>query len=223
MQNANYALIFVQFGHLLKENSMSDKIIFYYNPMSRARIIHWMLEETGVDYEIKLIDFKKGENKSPEFLKMNPMGKLPVIVHHNTVITEGAAICCYLADAFPKAGLAPALNDPARGTYFRWMFFATNCVEPALVDKSFPHVAPPGASRLGYGTYEETVNTLEKAVSNGFLTGKFSAADLYVSSLIGWGMMTKELESRAAFQSYVKLCSNRPGFERFNEQAGKLG
>jgi glutathione S-transferase len=98
---------------------VSDKIVFYHNPVSRARIVHWMLEEVGAPYDMKVLDFQKGEHKRPEYLAVNPMGKLPAIVHRGTAVTEAAAICAYLADAFPEAGLAPALNDPKRGTYLR--------------------------------------------------------------------------------------------------------
>ena len=102
---------------------MNDTITFYYNPMSRGRIVHWMLEEVQAKYEIKLLDWKKGEHKAPEYLKINPMGKIPAIVHKGVVITETAAICMYLADAFPKSNLAPAIGDPDRGTYFAMVLF----------------------------------------------------------------------------------------------------
>ncbi len=146
---------------------MADKLTFYHNPMSRGRIVHWMLEEVGVPYETKIIAFDKGEHKSPEYLAINPMGKIPAIVHNGTVVTEAAAICAYLADAFPKAGLAPPLSDPARGTYYRWLFFAAGCIEPAMVDKmaARPKVERPGM--IGYGSYEDTLNAMEKALSPG--------------------------------------------------------
>lgn len=202
---------------------MSDKITFFYNPMSRGRIVHWMLEEVGADYEIKLIDWKKAEHKSPEFLRINPMGKIPAIVHRGTVVTEGAAIIAYLADAFPKAGLSPAIDDPARGTYFRWLFFSASCMEPAILDKKFPRKETPRPSMLGYGTTEDTVNALEKSVAGGYLLGeRFSAADVYVASMIEWYLMQKDLEPRPAFVNYVKLCTERPAHRRFTEQAGKL-
>ena len=102
---------------------MTDKIVFYHNPQSRGRIVHWMLEEANAPYEVKVVDFEKKEHKSDAYLAINPMGKIPAIVHRGTVITESAAICAYLADAFPAAGLAPALDDPKRGTYLRWLFF----------------------------------------------------------------------------------------------------
>lgn len=203
---------------------MSEKVTFYYNPMSRGRIVHWMLEETGAEYEIKLLDWKKADHKSPEYLKLNPMGKIPTIVHRNTVVTECAAICTYLADAFPQAGLAPEALDPARGTYYRWLFFAASCVEPAFLDRKFPRVGSPRASAMGHGNYTDTVNTLEKAVSNGYIAGdRFSAADVYIASQIEWGLFTKDLEARPAFKLYLELCTRRPAYRRFTEQAGRLG
>ncbi len=197
---------------------MPDKITFYHNPMSRGRIAHWMLEEVGVPYETKILALDKQEHKSPEFLAINPMGKIPTIVHNGTVVTEAAAICAYLADAFPKAGLAPALNDTARGTYYRWLFFGAGCVEPALLDKMFsrPQIERPSA--LGYGSYEDMLNALEKAITPGpwVLGQRFSAADVYLGSEIGWGMFTKSLEPRPAFQQYFERCSQRPAHKRAN-------
>ena len=116
---------------------MMERVTFYHNPMSRGRIAHWMLEESGAPYDVKILSFEKGEHKAPEYLAINPMGKVPAIVHRGTVVTEAAAICAYLADAFPQNDLAPALDDPARGTYYRWLFFGAGCIEPALVDRLF--------------------------------------------------------------------------------------
>jgi len=198
-----------------------DTVTFYTNPLSRGRIAHWMLEEVGAKFEAKLLDFEKKEHKDPKFLKINPMGKLPTIVHRNTVVTEGAAICAYLADAFPAAKLAPATDDPARGTYMRWLFFGAGCVEPALLDKM---LARPPASRpesLGYGTYQETMDTLEKALIPGpFILGdRFSAADVYISAQISWGTRMKAIEPRPVFQKYVARCEDRPAFQRFNQKS----
>lgn len=200
-----------------------DKITLYYNPMSRARIAHWMLEEVGAPYEMKLISFDKNEQKSPEFLKLNPMGKIPTIVHKGVVVTESAAICAYLADAFPAANLAPKVGDPARGTYYRWLFFGNGCLEPAMMDKAFSR-GPARASALAYGTYEDTVSTLEKALAAGpFLLGnQFTAADVYVASAIGYGMMTKSLEPRPAFETYLKRISDRPAYVRATTQANEM-
>jgi glutathione S-transferase len=197
---------------------MADELVFYHNPASRGRIVHWMLEEVGVPYETKILSLEKREHKSPEYLAINPMGKIPAIVHNGTVVTESAAICAYLADAFPKAGLAPPIGDPARGTYYRWLFFAAGCIEPALVDKMFARPPVEREGTLGYGTYESTVATIEKAITPGpwILGERFSAADVYVGSEIGWGLYTKSLEPRPAFQQYFERCNQRPANRRLS-------
>lgn len=199
---------------------MSDSIAFYHNPLSRGRIAHWMLEEAGAPYEVKLVRTDRKEHKSPEYLRINPMGKLPAIVHRGTVVTEAAAICAYLADAFPNARLAPAATDARRGTYLRWMFFGNGCLEPALVDRLLARPQVERTSTLGYGTYEDTLNVLENALAPGpfLLGGDFSAADVYVGSAIGWGLQVKSIEPRPAFLSYLGHCSERPAFKRMTAQ-----
>jgi glutathione S-transferase len=203
---------------------MSEEIVFYHNPQSRGRMVHWMLEETQAPYRVELVSFEKGENKKPAFLAVNPMGKIPAIVHRNTVITECGAIITYLADAFPAARLAPSTDEAARGTYLRWMFFGQGCIEAAVIDRmlSRPPVDRPTA--LGYGSYDDVVRTLETALTPGpyILGNRFSAVDVYVGSQIGFGMMMKSIEPRPAFQSYLKLLSQRPAYKRFNEQSEKL-
>ena len=199
---------------------MTDEIVLYHNPFSRGRIARYMLEEIGEPYRVELLRFDRREHKTEQFLALNPMGKIPTLVHRGVVVTEAAAICAYLADAFPEKGLAPALGDPARGTYFRWLFFGAGCIEPALVDKMFdrPKVEREGA--LGYGSYDDTVRTLEKALSPGpFLLGdRFSAADVYVGSQIAWAFMTDALEKRSPFTDYAARIRERPAAQR----AGQL-
>jgi glutathione S-transferase len=194
---------------------MADKITFYTNPMSRGRVVHWLLEELGAPYDMKVLDFEKREHKAPDYLAINPMGKVPAIVHRGVVVTEGAAICLYLADAFPKSGLAPALDDPKRGTYLRWLVFGVSCVEPAVIDKLFarPQVRP-GA--LGYGTYDDMIAALEKALTPGpFILGeRFSAADVYVGSQLEYAIMTKGIESRPVFEQYIARWATRPARQR---------
>lgn len=194
----------------------SDKVTLYYNPMSRGRIVHWMLEELEAPYELKLLDYAKKEHKSPEYLKINPMGKIPTLVHRGVVVTEAPAILAYLADAFPQAGMAPAISSPERGPYYRWLFFAASCVEYALFDRVHPRAKAADAGHIGYGTYEDTVNTLEQAVANGFILGKFSAVDVFIASQIGWTMRSGALEARPAFEKYLKLCTDRPAYRRIN-------
>jgi glutathione S-transferase len=204
---------------------MSDEVVLYYSPMSRARIVHWMLEEAGAPYRLELVSFDKGENKKPSFLAVNPMGKLPAVVHRGTTVTEAGAICAYLADAFPAAGLAPAPTSPERGTYYRWMFFGAGCVDPAMVDRLTARPAPPRPAANSYGCYEDTVSTLEKALTPGpyVLGDRFSAADVYIGSQIRFGMvMTKSLDPKPVFEAYLARLSQRPAFKRVEEQAEKF-
>lgn len=148
---------------------MHGKLTFYYNPMSRAAIVRWMLEEVGADYEIVPIDFEAGENRKPTFLAINPMGKLPTIVlPDGTVVTEVPAIIAWLADAYPDAGLAPEPGSAERGTYYRWLFFGGACFEPALTDTMMRKDAPPlPKSSIGWGSYDDVIDTLEIAIGTG--------------------------------------------------------
>jgi len=200
---------------------MPSEIEFYYNPMSRGRIAHWMLEEAGASYEVKHIDWKTNDHKSPEFLKINPMGKIPAIVHKGVVVTENAGICSYLADVYPEAGLAPTVTDPQRGAYYRWLFFVASCLEPAMLDKTHPRTKSPGAMQLGHGSTEDVVRTIESAIARGFLVGeKFSAADLYLAANLEWYLFAEVLENKPVYQEYVGRCHDRPGFRRFFDQVG---
>src|SRR5277367_4122933 len=203
---------------------MSEEIVFYHNPMSRGRMVHWMLEEIGAPYRIELISFDKGENRKPAYLAVNPMGKIPAIVHRGTVITETGAIITYLADAFPASKLAPAAGDAARGTYLRWMFFGQGCIEPAIIDRMLSRPPADRPTALGYGNYDDVLNTVEKALAPGpyILGNYFSAVDVYIASQLGFGLMTKSLEPRPIFQGYVGLVSQRPAYQRFNAQSEKL-
>jgi glutathione S-transferase len=198
---------------------MSDELVFYTNPMSRGRIVRWMLEEVGRPYETVILDYESGI-KGADYLAINPMGKVPAIRHGDVVVTEGAAICAYLADAFPEAGLAPPPGDRARGTYYRWLFFGAGPVESAAMGKALGLLAPADKSRMaGYGTYEDVMNALEQAVSGGpYLCGEqFTAADVYLGSQIGWGMQFGTVEKRAAFETYFARLVDRPAAVRARE------
>jgi glutathione S-transferase len=196
---------------------MSEEIIFYHNPQSRASMVHLMLEECGANYRIVPVDFARGDNKTPEFLKLNPMGKLPTIVHRGVVVTETPAIIAYLADLHPQANLAPPIGDPARGTWYRWLFFGGSCFEPALLDTATKRPAPdPGTA--GYGSYEQVVNALKTALTPGpwLLGEQFTAADVYVGSEINWAMMfgAPGLKGEKVFDDYVARLTARPAYKR---------
>src|SRR5690349_596493 len=186
-------------------------LVFFYNPMSRARVVRWMLEEVGVPYETRLVRFDNNQHKSAEFLAINPMGKVPAIRHGDTVVTEVAAICAYLADAFPKAGLAPPSGDKRRGPYYRWLFFAAGPLEAAVGDRTLGIQDIPADKRgmIGYGCFDDMVRTLETAVSSAdpWLTGdQFTAADLYVGSHLGWGLQFGSIPKKPVFEAFVQRC-----------------
>ncbi|CDM57938.1 MULTISPECIES: glutathione S-transferase family protein [Rhizobium] len=193
---------------------MADELIFYTNPMSRGRIARWMLEETGVPYKTEIMTFG-GTMKSPEYLAVNPMGKVPAVRHGKTVVTECAAICAYLADAFPEADLAPTPDE--RGSYYRWMFFTAGPLEAAATNKALGFETPPDKARMaGYGRFADVMNTLEHAVSTTpYVAGdRFTAADVYVGSHIGWGLGFGTIEKRQAFVDYLGRVTDRPAHKR---------
>jgi glutathione S-transferase len=208
----------------LEGRTVSDEVVFYSSPMSRGRWVHWMLEEVGAPYRFALVNLETHDQKKPEYLAINPMGKVPAIVHRGTVVTECGAICAYLADAFPAAGLAPPADSPARGTYYRWLFFGGNCLEAAVIDRmlSRPPASRPGS--IGYGTYDDTLATLEKALTPGpyILGAQFSAADVYIGSQIGFGMMVRALEPRRVFQDYANRLQARPAYQRFMQKSDQI-
>jgi glutathione S-transferase len=198
---------------------MADELVFYTNPMSRGRIARWMLEEVGEPYRTEVLEYET-TLKAPAYLAVNPMGKVPAIRHGDTVVTEAAAICAYLADAFPQAGLAPPLGDHRRGPYFRWLFFAAGPVESAVTNKSLGFEVPAGRERMaGYGSFDTVIDVLEKAVSESdYVAGdSFTAADVYFGSQIGWGMQFGSMEKRPAFERYWERISTRPAARRAAE------
>jgi glutathione S-transferase len=198
---------------------MSESLTFYTNPMSRGRIVRWMLEELGEPYETVILAYADAM-KAPDYLAINPMGKVPAIRHGDCVVTEAAAICAYLADMFPDKGLAPPSGNKRRGPYYRWLFFAAGPVEAAVTAKSLGLLAPPDkAGMVGYGTFGNVIDTLEAAVRDcTYLCGdQFTAADVYVGSQIGWGLMFGTIEARPAFADYVARLQSRPAAIRARE------
>jgi glutathione S-transferase len=195
----------------MAENTLTH----YHAPNTRSFAIRWLFEELGVPHEMKVLNLKKGEHKTPEHLAINPMGKVPVVVHDTTPITEVGAIAIYLADLFPEAGLAPAIGDPERGTYLRWIIFNQSAVEPAICDFALKR-EPGQPSMMPYGTYDETMEALAGALSKGpyILGERFSAADVIVGSGVRWMLIFKLLPERPEFTSYADRVTRRPAFVR---------
>jgi glutathione S-transferase len=188
-----------------------QEIVFYTNPMSRGRIVRWMLEEVGEPYETRVLSFGP-EMKTPEFLALNVMGKVPTIRHAETVVSETGAICAYLADAFPQAGLAPDTAD--RGDYYRRMFFMAGPGEAAAIDRALNLDITLEQRRGWYGSADSVLDALERAVSDReFIAGEsFSAADVYCGAQIGMGMHFGAIEKRPAFVRYWNGLSSREAY-----------
>jgi glutathione S-transferase len=195
---------------------MTAEIVFYTNPMSRGRTVRWMLEELGVPYRTEVLEFGT-TMKSPEYLAVNPMGKVPAIQHGDAVVTESAAICAYLADAFPKAGLAPPLD--ARADYYRWLFFTAGPLEAASIDRALALDIAPQMRRGWYGGREAVLNTLERAVTkSAYIAGdRFSAANVFCGSHLGMGVRFGAIESRPSFAKFWERVSDRPAYRRATE------
>lgn len=202
---------------------MSD-LVFYTNPQSRGQIARWMLEESGAKYETVVLEY--GSMKTPEYLAINPMGKVPAIKHGDIVVTEVPAICAYLADQFPDQKLAPKVSDPLRGTYYRWLFFTAGPLEMAVTAKSMQWEVPPERERMvGFGNESLLFNALEGALATGpWICGEqFTAADVYVGSALRWGLMFATIEARPVFQDYVARLQSRPAAQRaFNIDAALI-
>jgi glutathione S-transferase len=197
---------------------MSQEVIFYTNPMSRGRIVRWMLEEVGCPYRTEIIDYGPAM-KTSEYLALNPLGKVPTLRHGTQTVTECAAICAYLADAFPEAGLAPPPTD--RGAYYRCLFLAAGPLEQATVNHALGFEPESERSQImaGYGSFSRMMDALEKLVpTSGFVTGaRFSAADVYFGSHIGWGLEFGSLEERPGFADYAARVRDRDAYRRAKE------
>jgi glutathione S-transferase len=198
-------------------------LTLYHAAPSRSSTVLWMLEEIGQPFKLVVLDMKKGEQREAAYLAVNPMGKVPAVKHGETVITESAAICTYLADEFPAAKLAPAIGDPARGTYLRWMFFHGSAFEPAVIDHALKR--EPGARQmLPYGDYDTTMNVLAGALAKGpYLLGDtFSAADVQMGSNLRWTMQFGIVPQRPEFVRYVERLKQRPALIRAMARDEKL-
>jgi glutathione S-transferase len=202
---------------------MADELVLYTNPMSRGRIGRWMLEEVGQPYRAEIVDFAR--MKAPEYLAINPMGKVPALRHGDTMVTEAAAICAYLADVFPAAGLAPPPDSRLRGPYYRWLFFAAGPIKAANTDKALGVAVRPEQVRMvGYGTRDQTLAALEDQLNHSeYIAGdRFTAADVYVGSQLGFGIAFGTIDKRPAFERYWGLVSARPAAHRARQIDDKL-
>jgi glutathione S-transferase len=164
---------------------MADLTLYHASP-SRSSVVLWMLEELGQPYDLKLLSLKQGDNLKPDYLAINPMGKVPALKHGDTVITEAAAICTYLADEFPQARLNIPIGAPGRGVYLKWLFFGPSCIEPAVIDRAAPRKEVARRGMLGYGDFDTVMNVAAQAVAKGpWLMGEqFTAADVIIGSNI---------------------------------------
>ncbi|WP_116969775.1 glutathione S-transferase family protein [Blastomonas sp. UPD001] len=191
-----------------------SELIFYTNPMSRGQIVRWMLEEVGADYEQRVVQYGP-EMKGPDYRAVNPMGKVPAIVHNGKVVTECAAICAYLAEAFPQAGLAPTAEE--RADYYRWMFFGAGPLEQAIINHAMKWESPEDKqAMLGYGSYELAVETLAGWLADrDYVCGdRFTAADVYVGAQVDWGQAFGTLPANPVFAAYAERLRARPAYQR---------
>ena len=189
-------------------------IVLYHHPFSRAAGTLWQLEEAGCAYTLHFVDLMKGEQKSPDFRAKNPMGKLPLLIDGDAVVTENAAIGLYLADRYAPGRLAPALDDPRRGAYLRWSLFAPSVIEPGAMAQLSGWAGKP--SQVGWGTYAEMLDTIESAIGAGpFLLGEqFTMADVIFGGTLRYMLTFKMIEPRPSFAAYASRLAERPALKR---------
>jgi glutathione S-transferase len=191
------------------------ELVLYYAAPSRSSIVRWMLEELGEPYDLHVLNLSEGEQTSPAYRAINPMGKVPALKHGEMVVTEAAAICTYLADALPGAGLSVPVGDPRRGVYLKWLFFGPGCIEPAITDRAFPRREEPPRGMLGYGDFDRVIDVVAGAVEPGpYLLGEFTAADVVVGSTLRRGMLFDLLPKRPEFVNYVGRLEERQALKR---------
>lgn len=191
------------------------KLKLYGHPWSRASVAHYMLEELGEPYDYHILDLQKGDHKKPDYLAVNPMGKVPALKDGDMVMTEVAAICCYLADTYPRNGLAPAIGDPLRGPYLKWLFFGPSVVEPAMMEKMFGWQIPRRGA-AGWNELEAVLDVISDGISKGpyILGQKFTAADVVIGSGLAWGMLFSGIPERPEFTAYTARIAERPASKR---------
>lgn len=190
-------------------------VIFFHAPQSRSVGVRVLLEELDADYDLRALDLQAGDSRKPAFLAVNPMGKVPALLHGEALVTEQAAVYMYLADLYPEARMAPPIGDPQRGPYLRWMVFYGSCFEPALIDRSMQRgTAAPSTSP--YGDYDTMFGTLEAQLAQGpwMLGERFSALDVLWGSALAWTTMFKLVPETPRIADYVQRFQSRPATQR---------
>ncbi|MGE0753158.1 MAG: glutathione S-transferase family protein [Variibacter sp.] len=192
------------------------QLTLYHASPSRSSVTLWMLEELGQPYDLELLHLQAGDNRKPDYLAINPMGKVPALKHGDVVITEVSAICAYLADEFPQAKLNVPVGTPQRGVYLKWLFFGPSCIEPAMMDRAFPREKEAPLSARGHGDFDTVMDVVAKGVAKGpYIMGEqFTAADVVIGSGLRWGMMFKLIPERPEFTEYVARLTERPAAQR---------
>jgi glutathione S-transferase len=193
---------------------MDKRITFYHAPMSRSAGVHALLKELGAPYDLKIIDLRAGGTRRPDYLAVNPMGKVPAIVDGDALVTEQVAIYLYLADLFPAAGLAPAIGDPLRGPYLRWMVYYGSCFEPAVIDRALKRdPAPQGM--CPYGDYDTMLATLVGQLAKGpyMLGDRFTAADVLWGTSLAWITGFKLVPELPEIMAYISRIAGRPAIQ----------
>jgi len=196
---------------------MAEGPILYHCPQTRGGTTHWMNEELGAPARVEIINIKDADQKNPDYLAINPMGKIPALTHDGVTITEVAAICAYLADAYPEYNLAPAYDDPKRGLYFRWMFFAPSCIEPAMLDK-FSGTERENPGSVGHGSVNDVLKTIDHALETGpYLLGdRFTAADVVFGSTLNFALMFGAFDKKQHYTEYIDRLMSRPAVQSAN-------
>ncbi len=191
------------------------RITLFHSPQSRSAGALILCEELGADYELHVLNLKRGEQREPAYLAINPMGKVPAIVHHGALVTEQGAVYTYLADLYPEAGITPVIGDPLRGPYLRWLFYYGSSFEPALIDRSMKREpAPPSSSP--YGDYETMLKTLTDQLARGpYLLGeRFTAADVLWGTALRWTTMFNLVPETPVVTAYIDRVASRPAVAR---------
>jgi glutathione S-transferase len=201
----------------------SRQVTFFHSPNSRSAGTRILLEELNADYKLHVLNLKAGEQRAPEYLAINPMGKVPAILHGDALVTEQPAVYLYLADLYPEAGLAPAVGDPLRGPYLRWMVYYGSCFEPALMDRAQKHEPAPPSS-CPYGDYDTVMKTITDQLGQGpYLLGeRFTAADVLWGTALAWTRMFKLVPELPVLKAYAERVASRPAAVRAREKDQEL-